>query len=213
MQVLLRTASTFARQCGETAQQIEVRPTIRMSVHQNYPVEQRLNDAATTTYANIEDVLELHAVRATLRRLIGHTNDESVNELLAEKDMLNQDEKYLTGLIEQIVGKENERSSRRRMYGLDAGSGPRTEHDTSEVDRALEAIRQRMATVTTGDVADYVEVPALNKDQVKKLQARVAAIRRRRSVVSDKLAAENLRLHVTLPPEVERVLRKHDIIA
>ena len=212
MEVLLRTASTLARACSDAAQQIEVRPTIRLSVHQNYPVGERLNEAATTAYSNIEDVLELHAARAAIRRLIGRANDEMIDSLLAERDTLNQDEKYLNTLIEQVVGKDTERTSRRRMYGLDGGGAARTEHDTNEVDRALENIRQRMSTVTTGDVVDYVEVPTLNKEQVKQLQGKLAAIRRRRSMVNDTLAAENLRVHVILPPEVDRVLRKHQIV-
>ena len=212
MQVLLRTASTLARACSDAAQQIEVRPTIRMSVHQNYPVAERLSETATTAYANIEDVLELHATRAAIRRLIGHANNQTIDALLAERDMLNTDEKYLNGLIKQITGEDTERGSRRRMYGLDSAGGARTEHDTSEVDRALENIRQRMSTVTTGDVVDYVEVPVLSKEQVKQLQTKVAALRRRRSVVNDQLAADNLKVHITLPADVERVLRKHQII-
>lgn len=211
MQVLLRTASTYARACLETAGQIDLNATQRMSVHQNVPVSDRLQDVAETTLSALEDVLELYATRAEIRRLIGHGNDEAIDTLLAERDALNSQEKVLNTLIEAL-GDKSEKSSRRRLYGLDSGVAARLEHDAGQVTAALESIRQRMTTVTTGDVADYIEVPSLSKDQVNKLKQRVAAIRRRRTILNDQLAAENLRQHITLPAGVVTVLRKHQIV-
>lgn len=213
MQVLLRTASTYARACLETAAQIEVKPTQRISVHQNVPVDMRLADIANATTEALAEVLELHATRATIRNLIGHGNDEVIDGLLSERDALNTQEKILNDLINELADKQEAKIGRsRRWAGLDPAGSSRLEHDTAQVTAALDTIRQRMATVTSGDVADYVEVPSLPQDKIKSLKNQVASIRRRRTVLNDRLAVENLRLHITLPPEVVAVLRKHQII-
>ena len=212
MQVLLRTASTYARACLETAAQIEVKPTQRISVHQNAPVEMRLADIANATTEALAEVLELHATRATIRNLIGHGNNETIDGLLSERDALNTQEKILNDLINELADKPEKSVRTRRWAGLDPAGSSRLEHDTAQVTAALDTIRQRMATVTSGDVADYVEVPSLPQDKVKTLKNQVASIRRRRTVLNDRLAVENLRLHITLPPEVVAVLRKHQII-
>lgn len=209
-QVLLRTASTLARACSEAVQQIEVRGISRLSVHQNVAVADKLRDLSETAYANIQQVLELYSTRAALRHLIGNANNEVIDRLLVERDELNQTEKYLNDLIEEI-GAKGERSARRRMYGLD-DANKRVDHDVAQVQTALDNLRQRMNTVTAGDVAESVEVPTLTAAQVKQLQARVAQIRRRRSMVNDQIAAENLKVFIELPTAVETVLRKHLII-
>jgi hypothetical protein len=123
--------------------------------------------------------------------------------------MLNQTEKFLTGLIDaSTVSQEQER--RRRLY---AETGPaRPEHDADEVTRALETVRQRIKTVTSGDVPDYVEVPTLSRAHVAELRDQVAAIKRRRTFLNDELAAANLRAHVTVSDDDAAVLRKHGII-
>lgn len=211
MEVLLRTASTYARACLETAGQIELNATARISVHQNVPVSDRLLDLATATLSALENVLELHATRAEIRRLIGLGNNDLIDGLLSERDALNSQEKVLNTLIEALTDKAQS-SSRRRLYSLD-GAGPgRVEHDADQVTAALGNIRQRMTTVTTGDLSDFVEVPTLSKDQVTGLKQRVATIRRRRTILNDKLAVENLKVYITLPSSVVTVLRKHQIV-
>jgi len=207
MQVLLRTASTYARACSEAAQSIEVRPTIKLTIHQRDAVQQ-LHDEAETAAARIRDVVELHKTRMEIRTLIGKANDSSVDALLTERECyLNIVEKYLSSLIDNISGSERER--RRRVYGNDSST---LAHDPAEIQRALENLQSRLSTVTTGDATDSVEVPVLPKAEIDNLRTMVAAIRRRRSVLNDELAAANLKHHITLSESVVNVLRKHQII-
>jgi hypothetical protein len=209
MQVLLRTASTLARACSDAAQRIQVQPTTRISVNQTGEVRDRLAEIASEAQTAIADVVALHSARAHIRRLIGEANNETVDRLLSERDALNQTEKFLTTIIDAHLGSpESER--RRRLYG-DATQG-RPAHEATEVERALETVRQRIKTVTTGEVTDYVDVPTLPKAQVKSLQDQLAALRRRRTMLNDELAAANLRAHVNLPDDIVSVLRKHGIL-
>jgi hypothetical protein len=215
MQVLLRTASTLARQCAEAAQRIELRPITRVSVNQSNLTE-RLNAAQQTTESAVRDVLELYATRGEIRRLIGNANQEAVHALLVERDVINTTEKVLSDLIEQSTIASGTSlgavERRRRAYLGDEPTSGRVPHDAAEIASALDVVRQRIATVTSGTVVDYVEVPSLPIDQVKQLQERLASLRRRRTTLSDELAAANLKVSITLSPEVERVLRKHQII-
>jgi len=216
MQVLLRTASTLARQCAEAAQRIEIRPTTRFSVNQPGNLAERLTAAANTTSTAVQDVLELYATRGEIRRLIGNANQDAVHALLVERDVLNTTEKVLSDLIDQsnvTSGSSLGAIERRRRSYIPDESPARTPHNVAEITAALEVVRKRIDTVTTGTVADFIEVPSVPAEQVRALQERLAILRRRRTALSDELAASNLKVNITLPPEVERVLRRHQIIA
>ena len=209
MQVLLRTASLLARACSDAAQRIQVQPTARVSINQTGEVSDRLAQIASEAQTAIADVLALYSARAHLRRLIGEANNETVDRLLTERDAINQTEKFLTSIIDAHSGSP-ESDRRRRLYG-DSAQG-RPEHEAGEVARALETVRQRIRTVTSGDVTEYVDVPTLPKAHVKRLQDQLAALRRRRGLLNDELAVANTRQHVTLPDDVVNVLRKHGIV-
>jgi len=206
MEVLLRTASTLARACSETAQRIEVRAVARITVSQRAALIERLERLSDETYAHMQDVTELHWARAEIRRLIGEANQQKVHPLLVERDTLNTVEKFISEQLEQMQAV----SRRRRLYG-DTGSLP-VAHNFEEVNSALVVVQQRLDTVTHGDVPDYVEVVALSPDQVTLLQDRLSALRRRRAALSDELAAANLNARITLPSSVLATLRKHKII-
>lgn len=216
MQVLLRTASTLARQCADAAQRIEIRPNTRFSVNQPGTIAERLAAAETTTQTAVQDVLELYRTRGEIRRLIGTANQEAVHALLVERDVLNTTEKVISDLIEQSSVTSGSSlgaiERRRRAYLSDEAPPARTAHSEAEITAALEVVRQRIQTVTTGTVMDYVEVPSLPETQVNQLRERLASLRRRRTALSDELAAANLKVHITLPSGVEQVLRKHQII-
>lgn len=216
MQVLLRTASTLARQCAEAAQRIEIRPNTRFSVNQPGTIGERLAAAETTTRNAVQDVLELYRMRGEIRRLIGTANQEAVHALLVERDVLNTTEKVISDLIEQSSVTSGSSlgaiERRRRAYLSDDQPAARTPHNEAEITAALDVVRQRIQTVTTGTVVDYVEVPSLPEAEINQLRERLASLRRRRTAMSDELAAANLKVHITLPAEVERVLRKHQII-
>jgi phosphoglycolate phosphatase-like HAD superfamily hydrolase len=211
MDVLLRTASTYARACLEIAGQIELKPTQRISIHLNQPAEQLLADIVAATTTALNDVLELHAIRAEIRTLIGRGNNEVIDRLLAERDAINSQEKILNDLIEKVADKES-KVGRLRGWADSSGSSSRVDHDAAQVTAALDSVRQRLSTVTSGEVADSIEVPSLPREWVKALRNRVAALRRRRTMVNDQLAAENLRQTITLSPELVEALRKHQII-
>src|ERR1044072_1373972 len=106
MQVLLRTASTLARACSEAVQRIQVQSTTRISINQSGDLNARLEQIAAEARTAIGDVVALYTTRAHLRRLIGEANNETVDRLLAQRDMLNQTEKFLTGLIDTNLAEQ-----------------------------------------------------------------------------------------------------------
>lgn len=220
MDVLLRTASTLAQGCVEAVQRIEVRSILKLTVHQysqtvfadsravTVAITTRLSQDAETAMGRIAEVGDLYKARAEIRRLISIANIDRVTPLLTERNFVDVMEKHLNGLIDEMTGSG---TSRRRLL-FSAESAGRVEHDASEIINALASIRQRLTTVTTGEVHDFVEVPTLPITEIQKLRNQVAAYRRRRTAIKDEMAAENLRRSITLPDWVVDVLRKHQII-
>jgi hypothetical protein len=206
MEVLLRKASTLARACSQAAAKIDTTAVLKLSVHShgsetNYGPF--LSSASADLYQRIQDVLDLHQTQASIRRLIGAANVETVSPLLAERDYLNASEMTISTVLAAINKKES-----RRVYDT---ATVRVEHNSTQVREAFKSLSNRATTVTSGDLPD-VEVPALDSLSVAALESRLATIQRRRSDLMDELAAANLTKRVKLPEAVMKVLLKHRII-
>jgi hypothetical protein len=200
VEIILRDVSSLARACAEKAQEIVERFStigpLRLSAHINYDVEEVLRDASTQALTDIDDVTDLYWARWKLRALNAKFNTPTVTDLLAER------EGYLDSMMPALED----------TYLRMARIVRTCEHEAKQVSERLEGLRQRMATVTGEMIRDTIEVPRLSATDAARIENKLAAMRIRRRTIGREMALENMRISLTIPEELERILRKHKII-
>jgi hypothetical protein len=200
MEIILRDISSLARACADKAEEIVERFTtsgaLRLSAHIEYDIEQVLRDASTQALSDIDDVSDLYWARWKLRALGAKANAPTVTDLLAER------EAYLISLSAALES----------TYLRSARAVRTCEHNAAQVTDRLTGLRKRMETVTGEMIRDTIEVPRLSATDATRIENRLAELRIRRRTIGREIAHENMRIPVTIPEDVETILRKHRII-
>lgn len=222
MEFLLRHAGTLKQACTDAIGALSIEPTVRISVNQitsELPSEvrdtarDRLATESENVRARLNDIRDLMEARGEIRFAIKQANQLTIGGLPSVEFLLNQ-----KGVLDARIGSLKATHGKFRGKPTDPyarmrnGETQHAKHDETEVAAAIQVTRNRLQTVTTGDVANYIEVDSLPDSEVKRIETEIAALKRRLSEVMDELAAANLRARIDLSDKTVKALRKHGII-
>lgn len=196
MQVTLKKAADLSRAALDAAGKIKPRTSVAISVYQKSAVAEtvaKAREAVTTAEAQAKELLD---VAFALRKQIGQVNAQAgVDDALTDRALLDAQERRLTALLDGVECQ------------FDV-------NDAETVAARIEALKARAAN-PQGGLSRYEEsfdTAVLGADDMAAVQADLAALRRRKSDLKDRIAGLNLSNHILLAEEQVAVLRRHQIV-
>ncbi|CAM6055316.1 unnamed protein product [Sphagnum tenellum] len=206
MQITLKKASELQRMAIEAAGKIEVKGTVMVPFYSKGEPEEFVPVAyahGTENFAiAVADTLELLAVGYEIRRLLGVANasqehGSSINDLLAERAMIEASEKRLQALLQVAES---------------AISEPDCDEVVARIHQQRKTIEKGGAEIRYG-IDRNIEMRVVDEYQRRDLRNRLANLRFRKSELTDILAGRNLNTKITLTEDIVVTLRGHKIIS
>jgi hypothetical protein len=193
MEVTLKKAADLARAAAEAAEKVKIEPTIRHSIHAADPDVVALG---TRLMESVDTARGLITAQFAIRGLIGEANARSgVDAALTERAMVD-------ALIKRIGGVADTFEA-----ALDAEYDPEVTLAEAKSMLASQAKAERHYAYEKS-----VILRVATPEQTAQVKKTLAALKRRRSDLTDKVAGINLNTRITLSKETVAVLKAASII-
>ena len=206
MFITLKKANELQRHALEMVGKIDPKVTVEVSSYSKGDPESfvpQMFHAASTKWAQaIKDTRALLAAAYQIRRLLGIANADaegsefSINDLLAQRAMVEAEEKRLSALLASAE------------HGLRESDIDRTVSQITQQRKALERGTEMRYSLMT----DHVDLCVVTQVQIDALKETIARLRHDKSALTDIISGRNLNTTFKVPEDVEETLRYHKII-
>lgn len=196
MEVTLKKGSDYARQALDAANKVRIEPTVAFGIHCQ-------QDATAVQQAQAEKVAKQAAeqrafLRANyaIREAIGRKNAETgISSLLTERAEIEALEKKLGTLLSHFEA------------AIGAGIDPAT------IPARIAAHNSRAESSRFYDGDKSFTLSAVTEEQAEAIRDELAAFKRRKAEIQDKVAGINLNTKISLSPETVAALKAAKIVA
>ena len=194
MEITLKKAADLARATLAAGNQVKFVTSITQSIFSSIDINDAVKAGQERIEAAILDTVDLITAHFVLRRLIGESNSTSgINAAMNKRERLVSIEKRLSSyqaVFESTMAANAEEASRRLLA----------------IGKAAEIGTTRYS------YEEGVEVSVVNPSSVSGVRDLLMKIKQDSADVRDEIAGINLNTKITIPTEIETILRNHRII-
>lgn len=189
MKVSLRKAHALSKACLEARKAMRMNTDEHISIHADVDLAEVIAAGSKNLRKHMSLSFALVAAVYSIRNSISKENETSgINSLLTEKAALEEQEKELNLLITSV------------------SSNP------AVLEKKREIMRARTVAADRYLVSDTIDVSFVTEELVAEGKAKLHALKKRKTEITDNLLTINMTHSVILETEVVEVLKEHNLL-